>query len=67
MLRDKKQFCRFAVKFGSLPLKIRQDLEKEFVTKAKQYCRREGLDPNECIITMVKADSIPFSFIVTLK
>lgn len=65
--QNKKQFCKFAVRFNSLPLKVRQDLEKEFIIKAKQYCQREGLKPDEVVITMIKADQIPFSFIVNAK
>lgn len=67
MFKDKKQFCRFAVKFNSLPLKVKQGLEQEFIIKAKQYCRREGFTPDEVVITMVKGDDISFSFIATLK
>ena len=67
MFKNRKQFCRFAIKFNSLPLTIRQDLEKEFIIKAKQYCRREELGSDEVVITMIKADQIPFSFIATSK
>ena len=67
MLKNKKQFCRWTLKFNTLPLKLRNDLEKEFIVKAKQYCVRIGLNPDECVINAIKANEIPFSFIVIAK
>jgi len=63
----KKQFCRWSIKFNQLPLKLIKDLEGQFVIKARQYCRRMSLNPDDVVITMVKGDNISFSFVVTAK
>ena len=55
------------VKYNNLPIKLRKDLEQQFIVKANQYCQREGLKPDDYVITMLKAENIPFSFIMTLK
>lgn len=67
MFKNKKQFCRWSLKYNTLPLKLKNELEKEFVVKAKQYCIRNGLKLDECVVTAVKASEISFSFIVILK
>ena len=67
MIKSRKQFCKWAIKFGSLPLLLKKELEKEMIVKAKQYCRREGFGQDEFVITMIKPEDIHFSFIVSLK
>ncbi len=66
-MSSKKQFHRWAIKFNSLPAKLIKDIEAECVKKANQYCQRNGLDANEYVVTTIRLEEIPFSFIVTLK
>ena len=67
MLKQRKEFCKWIVKYGALSLAVRKLLEQEFAIKAKQFGMRQGLKPDEFVVTMVKCNAINFSFVITLK
>lgn len=65
MFKNQRQFCKWSLKYNTLPSKVRVELEKEFIKRASQNCIAQGLKQDEFVITRIEVADIPFSFVVS--
>jgi len=67
MFKEPKQFCRWVIKYDHLPAQLKKLMEQQLVKSAHNYCARQGLKPDEYVMTTLSIDEIPFSFIINVK